>query len=261
MVEVELQSVIKQSVFDKILTIPMTSLNMIDFGLISNIITSDLQSIIHYVYFLIVGYSSLLFMIPALAIIYYHYEWYFLFAPFWIVVLMLVNAVFTHIATIFMIKRTKYSDNLGVLANEIVKGIKNIKFNVWEKISLKKTMHERRGDGKMNSWYMLLTQNINNLSYFVPTLIVASIHIVFLRQGKSFTLSEVYFLISICSSLILPSINLTEFVIYGAKQKVSIARLANFMNIESKKNISNDVELEVGELNLKNYTASWIDPE
>lgn len=159
----------------------MTSLNMIDFGLISNIITSDLLSIIHYAYFLIVGYSSIIFMIPALAIFYYHYEWYFLFAPAWIIVLMLVNAAFTEVATHFMIKRTKYSDNLGVLANEIVKGIKNIKFNVWEKISLKKTMEQRRGDGKMNSLYILLTQNINNFSYFVPTLIVASIHIAFTR--------------------------------------------------------------------------------
>lgn len=179
--EVELHSIVKQSVFDKILTIPMTSLNMIDFGLISNIITSDLLSVIHYAYFLIVGYSSIIFMIPALAIFYYHYEWYFLFAPAWITVLMLVNAAFTEVATHFMIKRTKYSDNLGVLANEIVKGIKNIKFNVWEKISLKKTMEQRRGDGKMNSLYILLNQNINNFSYFVPTLIVASIHIAFTR--------------------------------------------------------------------------------
>ena len=108
---------------------------------------------------------------------------------------------------------------------------------------------------------MLLNQNINNFSYFVPSLIVASIHIAFTREGESFSLSEVYFLISICSSLILPSINLTEFVIYGAKNKVSIARLANFMNIEPRTKTQSDSGLELGEIYLKNYTASWVDPE
>ena len=232
-IELELNSIIKQSVFDKILTIPMTSLNMIDFGLISNIITSDLQAIVHHVYFKIVGYSSVIFMAPALTIFYYFYEWYFVFAPIWIVVLMLVNAIFTEIGKHFMIKRTRFSDSLGVLANEIVKGIKNIKFNDWEKISLRKIMDVRRGDGKMNSIYLFFTQNIINFSYFVPSLIVASIHIVFTRESKSFSLSEIYFLITISSSLVLPSINLTEFVIYGARQKVSIGRLSNFMNISS----------------------------
>ena len=70
-----------------------------------------------------------------------------------------------------------------------------------------------------------------------------------------------YFLISICTSLVLPSINLTEFVIYGAKFKVSAARIGNFMNIESKKQSTNSAELEIGEIHMKNYTASWIDPE
>jgi hypothetical protein len=89
-----LSSIFTQVIFDKILSIPSTSLNMIDFGMISTLLSADEITIGQYMYFCIIGSSSLVVIFPAIAIIAYYHGLYFLFAPFWIACLVLINNFF-----------------------------------------------------------------------------------------------------------------------------------------------------------------------
>lgn len=149
--EHELNSIVRQTVFDKVITIPTTSLNLIDFGLISSFMTSDLISVNSYSYYSIVGKSSIVVLIPTLSILWFLYGWYFVFAPIWIVCLMVLNVTLSEIAKTFMVRKAKFTDSLGVIISEMIKGIKNIKFNVWEEVSLEKIMALRQGEAKMKS--------------------------------------------------------------------------------------------------------------
>jgi hypothetical protein len=45
-----------------------------------------------------------------------------------------------------LVKKFKFSDGVGMIASEIVKGMKNIKFNVWEDVSIENIMKYRKGE-------------------------------------------------------------------------------------------------------------------
>jgi hypothetical protein len=91
LIENGLTSILNQVVFDKILSIPSTSLNMIDFGMISSMISSDASSIGIYVYFCVIGISGFFVLFPAIGILAFYHGWYSLFAIFWIGCLLLTN--------------------------------------------------------------------------------------------------------------------------------------------------------------------------
>jgi hypothetical protein len=45
-----------------------------------------------------------------------------------------------------LVKKVKFSDGIGRNVSEFVKGMKNIKFNVWEDVSVENVMKYRRGE-------------------------------------------------------------------------------------------------------------------
>lgn len=158
-----------------------------------------------YYYFKMSGIPSVILIIVSLAILYYYYGLYFLFAPFWIICLMIFNNIIMNYAKKFTIARAKYNDGIGLAANEMVKGIKNIKFNVWEYVSLEKIMTLRRGEADQTKKFNLLMFSSNNLTTIIPSVIISSIYIATTNNEKRFTLPEVFFMISLCSMLIGPS--------------------------------------------------------
>ena len=121
-----------------------------------------------------------------------------------------------------VVKRAKLNDGLGLMANEMVKGIKNIKFNVWEKVSLDKIMNFRKGALKLNSFYYIFNFVAVYFGTLVPSCIISCIYILTLRNGKTFELSEVYFLISLCSTLIWPSVTIVKSINFFVRAKISI---------------------------------------
>lgn len=262
--EHELNSIVRQTVFDKVITLPTTSLDLIDFGLISSFLTSDLISVNSFSYYSIVGKSSIVVLIPTLFILWLLYGWYFVFAPLWIACLMILNVTLSEIAKIFMVRKAKMADSLGVVISEMIKGIKNIKFNVWEEVSLQKIMGLRKGEAKMKSWFYLFTTSSQQFGVLVPSFIIASMYLVRTRDLYEISVAEVYFLISICSLLVMPTIFIVQYLTELVRSRVTFERLNNFMSIESDhtlEKLSNQhLSLKTGEIKLQNYTACWVDP-
>lgn len=232
--ENHMSSIIRQVIFDKILSIPTTSLNMIDFGMISTMITNDEMTLEIFMYFSIVGTSSLIVLIPNISILAYYYGWYFLFAPFWIILLVIIQTFIGSLTKKLVIKRAKYNDGLGLMANEMVKGIKNIKFNVWEKVSENKIMTYRRGETMLNSIYYIYNFVAVHLGTLIPSCMIACIYILSLRSGKTIELAEVYFLVSLCSTLVHPSVTIVKSINFYIRAMISLDRIQNFVNVEVK---------------------------
>ena len=178
-----LNSALRQSVFDKILSIPTTSLNLIDFGQITSLITSDQLLISINSFYLIAGTSSIVVLISSLGILAYYFGWYFILAPFWIVFFFLLNNIIIKIANPLYMRKIRLNDKIGVLANEIVKGIKSIKFNVWEKVSLDKVMEIRKDESYSYSKFNILIFITNNIGIMVPYAIIVSIYIFRTNDG------------------------------------------------------------------------------
>ena len=249
----------RQTVFDKILTLPTTSLNIIDFGLISSLISADMQVVDIYSYFQIVGYSSMIVLVAALSILLYYYGVYILFAPFWIAVLVLLNSILSNMTKPYLMKKSKLTDSIGVAASEMVKGMKNIKFNTLEQVSFERVMDLRKKEAYLTSIYYILTYVSINIGTIIPSFIVGSIYIARTRNGYTFDTAEVFFLISLSSMLLWPSVQLVKMFNFYIRQRVSIQRVSNFMAVDAVKKSNRTEAVQVGEMVLQDYTATWID--
>lgn len=206
------------------------------------------------------GIPALIIIFVSLFILYSYYGLYFLFAPFWIIILVIINNIIMNYAKHFTIARAKLNDGIGVAANEMVKGMKNIKFNVWEYVSLEKIMTFRRGEADQTKKFNLLMFNSTNLTTIIPSAIVSSIYIMRVSNQENFTISEVFFMISLCQMLVMPSTGLVRLMNFRVRSKISKARISNFMAIDTE-SVSNRTEnLPKGTLTLQNYSATWIDP-
>jgi ABC-type multidrug transport system fused ATPase/permease subunit len=212
--------------------------------MISTLISADSATISNYMYYLITGWPALIVLFPAIGIIAIYHSWYFLYAPFWITCLVVTNHFFSKLSQRMVVKKLKYSDQIGQRATEIVKGMKNIKFNVWENVSVKSIMSYRKGELKINSFYLILIFIAINFGNLVPTCITASIYVSSLRDGISLNVSEVYFLLALTSTLVSPSVNLVKWYNFKIRSDVSFSRISKFLGLEAKivSNRSNDVE-------------------
>lgn len=259
-IENSLSSVVRQVVFDKILSLPTTSLNMVDFGTISTMIIYDEMILEIFSYFMIIGTGSLIVLIPTISILAYFYGWHFLFAPFWIICLVLIQSFIGQLIKRLSMRLAKLNDKLGLLAKELVQGIKNIKFNVWEDVSLHNTMKIRKGTLFENSIYYLYNFTAVNFGSLIPSCIISSIYISMRRGNSDFNLSEIYFMISLCSTLAWPSVTIVKSINFFVRAKVSAKRISNFLDVEAKQENNTKKDIPLGQVELSDYSASWVDP-
>jgi hypothetical protein len=100
-----------------------------------------------------------------------------------------------------------------------------------------------------------------NFANLVPACITASIYLCSLRDGISLDVSEVYFLISLASTLTYPSIALVRWYNFKVRSDVSFSRISKFLGLEAKKVSNRSDRVEKGVVQLKNYAGTWVDPE
>lgn len=148
----------------------------------------------------------MIILVAGLSILAYYYGIYFLFAPFWIAVLILLNSILSNMTKPYLVRKSKLTDSIGVAATEMVKGMKNIKFNTWEKVSFEKIISLRKKEAFLTSIYYILTYVSINIGTIIPSFIVGSIYITRLRNEFTFDTAEVFFLISLSSMLLWPSV-------------------------------------------------------
>ena len=147
-----------------------------------------------------------------------------------------------------------------MLANEIIKGIKSIKFNVWEKVTQAKVMEARKLESYSYSKFNIIIFIANNIGIMVPYSIIVCIYIFRTNDGETFGLGDVYFLISLCSMLIGPTLMLMRTINSRVRTQLSYARFDNFMALDFEKSDSKNPALPVGTVKLENYSATWVDP-
>ena len=99
----------------------------------------------------------------------------------------------------------------------------------------------------------------------MPSFIIASMYLVRTRDMFEISVAEVYFLISICSLLVMPTVFIVQYLTELVRSRVTFERLNNFMSVETgllgQRTSKYNPNLKTGEILLRNFSACWIDPE
>ena len=157
-----------------------------------------------------VAFRSNLFIVPLILVIYL----YMIFDEVGVLVLAAVGVIFLSIfGQSFVnkffrranLQRMGISDKRVKKINEIIQGIKIIKFNAWESIFQKSVVDMRRGETEL-IWKTMTLYNIaHSISTLIPTVLGLVVFTLYeIQNGRQLEISRVYKLVTLFNSLLIP---------------------------------------------------------
>lgn len=157
-------------------------------------------------------------------------------------------------------KRMEISDKRGRKVNEIISGIKVIKFTAWEKIMSSLTKKLRSLEGVQILKAFTLYNLSHSISTMIPTLLAMAIFTLQQRvYNRSLSISTIYELINLFNSTLTP----IRYYIMGvtglSDSNVATRRMACLMQLEEQEPLGNDPELRLGEMRIKDGNFNWED--
>lgn len=146
--------------------------------------------------------------------------------------------------------------------NEIISGVKIIKFNAWEKIVYNKIrgFRSQEGDLIFDSYkFYNLSHAINAL---IPTFLGVSIFLLYEGvEGKKLDISTVYELVALFNAILAPIRYFVMAFLGRIEAMNSARRIGELANLTAMKPKLNDAALDMGQIEISNGCFNWEDPE
>lgn len=201
---------------------------------------------------LVIGYTAFLF---------YELKWIGILVPLLLVGLASVQSylsrtMFKHYGT-----KKQLGDKRGKLLDEILQGIKMIKFEAWENLVAKK-LDKLRLEEKNASFFIFLFGGLSETVSSVIPLIVALISFWLYSSiyGKIST-AQVYSLLTLYYNLVQPLRLIMFSVSFYLQTLVASKRFQKLAKLKKQDPLKDDEELEKGAIVIENASVSWENPE
>lgn len=153
------------------------------------------------------------------------------------------------------------SDKRGKKINEIITGIKIIKFNGWEKLMNNLTLAYREKEGKLILKAFLLYNFSQAVSSFIPTIMGLVIFSTYeIVNGKKLRVSQIYELITLFNGVLMPIQYYIMSMMGRAEALAACDRINAIIQVDNYEPLEDDQELENGEIEVKDACFNWEDP-
>lgn len=157
--------------------------------------------------------------------------------------------------------RMKISDTRGKRINEIIAGVKIVKFNAWESVLNKIVKGYRKEEGKEIFKTFTLFNMSHAVSSLIPTALGLTIFTLYeAREGKTLDVATIYKLVTLFNSTLIP----IRFYIMGimgrADSLAASERMNRLVQIEPLAPQSDTLSLQKGEVKITDGSFNWEDP-
>ena len=246
-------------VYNKFNKLTTEAIRNLDVGKISNTLSSDIWQIQ-----VAMRMSQTLFVTPAIIISISIYmiivfNAIALVVPAAFFTVLLVQATINRF-TVGMIKRKKeLADRRSKFINEVITGIKNIKFQAWEDQVLKKVEAIRSQEVKILQKYITLRLVAIHMSEMAPTIAVLSFFFFYgIVAGNNFGLAESYLVVSFVNQINGPMRMLTMSLDMFSNAGVSLNRIENVVCVPEKTAVPDNKSLKLGEILFEDFSGGWF---
>lgn len=154
------------------------------------------------------------------------------------------------------------SDKRGKKINEIITGIKIVKFNAWEKLMNNMTQKYRILEGKLILKGFLLYNFSQAISSFIPTvlgLVIFSLYEVI--NGEKLKVAQIYELITLFNGLLMPIQYYIMSMMGRAEAMAACDRINAIIQVDNYEPLVDDHKLKKGEIQIENGCFNWDDPK
>ena len=153
------------------------------------------------------------------------------------------------------------ADKRGRKLNEIISGIKVIKFTAWEKIMNGITKQYRDQEGKQ----ILRAFTLYNFSHSIGTLIPTILSVlIFLLHDKyneeKLSTTQIFELITLFNATLMPIRFYIMAIMSKADANAASLRMSIFGQVETRRPLEDHEDLRTGELLIKDGNFNWEDP-
>ena len=248
-----------RSVMKKVRKLNSSTINIAELGNITSLVTSDKIHLLKTQFFINAIIVTPLVYIAITVVLYYEFGISAFILPIIFIVMMIVQyfASKFNLKVVFL-KRAKYYDKMGSAITETVKGIKMIKFNALEEVSLKNIMDFRRETTFLTLVFFFLNVGLQLVTQLIP--MISSFLIFWVAtRNEPMEVADVYFLVSIVSLVFYTSRMIVVAMNRIAKSRVSLKRLDKFFSLEENENKVQNSIVPKSEIRITNLTSSWID--
>lgn len=187
----------------------------------------------------------------------------------WAVIVVIVVIIAANILSFVMngimfainVKRKMLADRRGKKIDETISGIKNVKFNAWEKIILK-IIGDYRQEEKTKMIQMWFSKGISeSCGLGVP--IIASIFTIWMYNAMydNLSLAETFSLITMINLIGSPVRIILFSVMMYTMAGVAEKRVSVIVEIKEREAQMDDEDLQLGEIKIEDGEFCWDDPE
>ncbi|KAK8805917.1 hypothetical protein WA158_002573 [Blastocystis sp. Blastoise] len=231
---VQMKSMASEAIYRKAFCLTSTAKGSTSTGQLVNIMSTDTNVLQQFSLYFLVTISAPILMIVAIVMIYQIIGWMTWIAVALLVVMLIIQVVSGMFARNFKVKGLLLTDNRIKLLNEVLIGIRVIKYYCWEKPFLCKIDEIREKELKQlanMSWLMTITTDI--LLQIIPYLIPFVIFTIYPSvTGESLRPSVIYTLLSYFDMLRVPFMILPICIMMLVQFNVSLKRINNFLSLD-----------------------------
>jgi ABC-type multidrug transport system fused ATPase/permease subunit len=142
----------------------------------------------------------------------------------------------------------KYTDLRVKMTNEVLQGVRVIKYYGWERPMRDKVNEIRNEEVKYLSKYQLHRLSLTAMTYIVPLLATFALFLTFVGLGGQLTVEKVYTVLALLNIIRLPVAITPQTWSFTAEAIISFKRLNEFLNMD-----------EVEQLYIANKTSEDVD--
>lgn len=153
------------------------------------------------------------------------------------------------------------SDKRGRKINEIIDGVKIIKFTAWERIMNKLTKSYRTKEGGWILKAFTLYNFSHSISSMIPTILGIVIFILYdkVNNGQKLMISQVYELVNLFNATLTPIRYYIMAIMGQADSKAASARMSTLIQIEQMEPLQDSEDLRRGEMQIRDGNFNWED--
>ncbi|KAK8811416.1 hypothetical protein WA158_003150 [Blastocystis sp. Blastoise] len=254
---VQMKSMASEAIYRKALNLTSTAKGNTSTGQLVNIMSSDTNMLQMFSMFLLITVSAPVFIIVAIVLIANMIGWLTWIALGIFVLMMLCQLFISGFARKFRMKTMQYADERIKLLNEVLMGIRVIKYYCWERPFLGKVDEIREKElVQVRNMHWLMTIGIEIILQIVPYMVPFVIFAMYpSSMGQALTPSTIFTLLSLFEILRVPFMMLPMCIMMLIQFNVSLKRINNFLSLDEV-----DDSLVIRNL-LKESTIEYVDEQ
>jgi ABC-type multidrug transport system fused ATPase/permease subunit len=252
--------VIRGIVFNKLARVGREAVDKLDVGKLTNVLNHDTLKVQTMVRLSSFVYSLTILAIAALVYFLIFFGWMGFIFP--IIFFIFLGLLLVCNQILFRSQRTLISlaDKRAKLIAEALAGIKNIKFECWEDITLGRLAELRNKECKYLFVYFFVRVLMNStMEMFAPTFILIFLWVYNGLHGDM-PIDKTFLLVSMGNMIQQPLKATITFIDSYTSTKVSMERLNHFLSIPERAEPTEGEGLANGQIRIENMSACWTSP-